>query len=263
MGKSFLFISGKGGVGKSTLAAGLAVAAARKGKRVALIDGDIGLRSLDLFLGLQNKVLYDLADLVARRCTLDQTMIWHDSYASLCLIVGGQQAKPKDFRRQDLNKILRTLKKSFDMVFVDGPAGLGRGIRNFVGLTDEVLILATPDPVSLRSAEKLASQLYAEEIRPFLLLNRVSPDLVLSGKIQQPRMLSMNLDLPLIGVVEECPSIYEALLSGKTAAQTQETALNSAIENILARLEGEEKEIHDYLPVERTWFERFVEWLEK
>jgi septum site-determining protein MinD len=263
MGKSILFISGKGGVGKSTLAAGLAVAAARKGKRVALIDGDIGLRSLDLFLGLQDKVLYDLADLVARRCTLNQTMIWHDTYSNLCLIAGGQQAKPKDFKRQDLQKILRTLKKSFDLVLVDGPAGLGRGVRNFVGLTDEVLILATPDLVSLRSAEKLAAQLYTVEIRPYLLLNRVSPDLVMAGQIQQPRMLSMNLDLPLVGVVEECPAVYTALLSGKTAAQTQETALNSALEDILARLEGEEREIHDYLPVELTWFERFVEWLKK
>ena len=111
MGKSYLFISGKGGVGKSTLSAALAVFAAQSGKRVVIIDGDMGLRSLDLMLGLQDLVLYDMADLVKRRCSLDQTLIKHPDFHP-SFDGGRQQARPKDFNKQDVQKILRTLKNA-------------------------------------------------------------------------------------------------------------------------------------------------------
>lgn len=261
MGKSFLFISGKGGVGKSTLASALAITAAKMGKRVAVIDGDIGLRSLDLLLGLQDKVLYDMADLVSRRCRLDQILIWHSDFPSLCLIVGGQQAKPKDFKKQDLQKIIKTLQKRFDYILVDGPAGLGRGMRNFCDLVDEVVVVATPDPVAIRSAEKLASQLYSTGTRPQLLLNRVDVERVLAGELQQPQSLALSLDLPLAGVLEENASVYTALLQGKTAAQAGDEALNKALQDILQRLDGKDCPIPEYKKVRPTTFQRFLNWL--
>lgn len=246
MGKSYLFISGKGGVGKSTLAAALAVAATQKGKRVALVDGDIGLRSLDLQLGMQDRVLYDMADLVARRCSLDQALIWHQDYPGLCLMVGGQQAKPKDFNRQDLKKILNTLKKRFDLVLIDGPAGLGRGVKNFTGLADEVVVVATPDAVSIRGAEKLVSQMYPEGIRPSLLLNRMNSQRVLAGELEQANALALALDVPLLGALEENPFIYTALLNGKTAAQTGDEGLDQALADILRRMDGVSLPVEDY-----------------
>ena len=106
------------------------------------------------------------------------------------LLVGGQHARPKDFKRADLQKILGTLQRRYDLVLVDGPAGLGRGMRNFVGLADEVLLVATPDPVSLRGVEKLAADLYAQGIRPGLLLNRYAPERVLAGQLDQPAQLA-------------------------------------------------------------------------
>lgn len=246
MGKSFLFVSGKGGVGKSTLAAALAVAAVMKGKRVALVDGDIGLRSLDLQLGMQDHVLYDMADLVSRRCNLNQALIWHKEYPSLCLMVGGQQAKPKDFKKQDLKKIINTLKKRFDLVLIDGPAGLGRGVNKFTGVADEVVVVTTPDPVSVRSAEKLISILYPQGVRPSLLLNRQQGQKVLEGSLHQASTIAQSLDLPLLGAVEENPLIYSALIQGKTAAQTGDLHLDAVLNDILSRMDGVMIPVPDY-----------------
>lgn len=263
MSKSYLLISGKGGVGKSTLASSLAVKAAGLGLRVALIDGDIGLRSLDLMLGMQDRVLYDMADLVNRRCTLDQALIWHPDYPTkLCLMVGGQSAKPKDFERSDLKKIVSTLKKRVDIVLIDGPAGLGRGIRNFIGLADEVVIVTTPDPVATRSAEKLSGMLYAGGARPTLLINRVQIDRVLSGDALQPSLLAQSLDLPLFGVVEEHPGIAPAQLKGQTAAQIEDEHLQNLLKDIVLGMKGITFQVSDYEPETLTWFQRFVKWLE-
>lgn len=262
MGKSFLFMSGKGGVGKSTLAAAIAVTAAEQGRRVALIDGDIGLRSLDMMLGLQDKVLFDLSDVTSRRCPLDSALVWHPQFPTLRLLVGGQEAKPKDFKQGDLVKIISTLKKRFDWVLVDGPAGLGRGVRNFSGIVDEVVIVATADPVSQRSAEKTASLLYPQGIRPSLLLNRVDKAQVLDGVIPQPKSLSQALELSLLGVVEESPLVYRYMLQGKTAAETEDPALKEAFRDIIQRMDGIQKPLPEYVPERLGLFRRIWKWLE-
>lgn len=263
MGKTVLFVSGKGGVGKSTLSSALAMAAADAGKRVALLDGDIGLRSLDMMLGLQDKVLFDLADVIDGRSSLENALVWHPVTPSLRLLVLGQQSKPKDFNRKDLRKILATLARRYDLVFVDGPAGLGRGVRNFAGLTDEVVIVSTPDPVSIRSAEKTASQLYPQGIRPWLLLNRYQPEKALEGAVDQPSALSLALDLPLLGVLEETSQVNEGLLTGKTAYQTGGAPVKEALAGMLKRLEGASLPVDDYQPIRLNLFQRIWKWLEK
>lgn len=262
MAKSFLLISGKGGVGKSTLTAALAVLAAHAGKRVAVLDGDVGLRSLDLMLGLENQVLYDMADLVKRRCTLNQALIRHPEYPGLHLMVGGQQARPKDFNKLDLKKIMKTLHKRFDLVLVDGPAGMGRGVNNFSDLVDEVVIVATPDPVAIRSAEKMAATLFEKGLRPSLLLNRMQVQKVLEGQLHQPQTLSFTLDLPLLGALVDSGQVYDAALKGQTAAQAEDEGVQQELNNILKRMEGEALPVPEYQQEQLNIFQRIWKWLE-
>lgn len=238
MGKTILIISGKGGVGKSTLAAALAVTAAQKGRRTVLVDADVGLRSLDMMLCLQDAVLFDLNDCVKRRCGLDAVLACHPDYPQLHLAVGGQMARPKDFRPQDLKKLMKTLKVSHDMVLIDGPAGLGRGVKNFLGLADEYVIVATPDPVSLRAAEKAAQMLIEAQCHPQLIVNRVQRHLLDSGDIASPQALAMGLDLPLAGIVEENSAVYTGMLKGKTAVEDAPETVVQNFQDILSRLEG-------------------------
>ncbi len=245
MGKSILIISGKGGVGKSTLAAALAVTAAKKGRRTALLDADIGLRSLDMMLGLQDQVLFDLADCVGHRCSLKQALVPHPVYQDLRLVVGGQMARPKDFKPQDLKKLVRTLSASHDTLIIDGPAGLGRGVKNFAGLADDYVIVATPDPVSLRAAEKAAQVLMKSQCHPQLIINRVQRHLVEAGEVPAPQMLALGLDLPLLGVIEDDPWVYSGMLQGKTAAEQEVGGLPRIFEDILLRLEGVELPVKD------------------
>lgn len=262
MGKAFLFISGKGGVGKSTLAAALAVAAARTGTRTALVDGDIGLRSLDMMLGLQDKALYELTDVAGRTVSLDEALVRHPEFPALWLLVGGQQARPKDVRKQDLQKIVNTLRGRFDLVLLDGPAGLGRGAKNFLGIADEVVVVATPDPLAMRTAEKTASWLYAMGIRPWLALNRVRRDLVLSGEAHQPGALGLALDMPLLGALEEMPSLVTLAPQGKTAAQAGDPRQDEALGDMLARMAGESRPVADYIPPRLNVFQKIWAWLE-
>lgn len=238
MGKSILIISGKGGVGKSTLAAALAVTAAKKGRRTALVDADIGLRSLDIMLGLQDQVLYDLADCVNHRCSLDDALVTHPKYPELHLIVGGQMARPKDFKPNDLKKLLRTLRAAHDTLIIDGPAGLGRGVKNFVGLADEYVVIATQDAVSLRAAEKAARVLMDAGCRPQLVINRVQSYRVEAGELPSPQVLALGLDLPLAGVIEEDPAVYTGMLQGISAAEQESGGLPRVFEDILLRIEG-------------------------
>lgn len=262
MAKSFLFLSGKGGVGKSTLSAALAVTAAQNGRRVALLDGDIGLRSLDMMLGLQNQVLFDLSDCVQRRCSLEKALIWHPTYPALRLMVSGQSAKPKDFKPQDLRKIMKTLSKRFDLIFIDGPAGLGRGSKTFADLVDEIVLVATPDPVSMRSVERMASLLVEKGKRPSLVINRVDEDKVFSGFYEQPVDLAQGLDLPLMGLLPDDPGIYEAMLLGKTAAEMNRDEFSVPLQEMLERLEGSLIPIERLEEKKKTIWQRLLAWLE-
>lgn len=256
MGKTYLVVSGKGGVGKSTLAAALAVTAAKKDRRTVLIDADIGLRSLDMMLGLQDAVLFDLADCVEHRCKLDQALVPHPDYPNLHLIVGGQMARPKDFKPQDLKKLIKRLSVRYDTLIIDGPAGLGRGVKNFAGLADDYLIVATPDQVSLRAAEKTTQVLMKAGCRAQLVINRVQRHLLDSGEIDTPQALASALDLPLLGVIEESSQVYTGLIQGKTAAEVGE--MQQVFEDILLRLDGVQ------LPIQELAKEpRLKRWLRK
>jgi len=239
MGKVWMIASGKGGVGKSSISAALASAFVSSHLRVLVLDADVGLRSLDLMLGMQDRVLYELTDCVNRRCTLDEALVPHHRYPLLHLLSAGQDARPKDFVRKDLGRTLKTLRPRYDMILIDAPAGIGRGIKNFIGLADRFILVATPDDICLRDTEKTGRILSEDgQDHPGLVLNRYDWQLARQGAIPMPQHLATAMDMPLLGVIPQDDSIYRALLSGRTMAEEGAPRVTAAVEGLADRLQG-------------------------
>lgn len=239
MGRMIMVASGKGGVGKSTIASSLAVCLARRGLRCLLLDADVGLRNLDLMLGMQDRVLYELADCVSRRCSLEEAVIAHENYPLLHLMTAGQEAKPKDFDKKDLSRIVKTLKWRYDIILADAPVGIGRGFKIFLDHCDQFILTATSDNVCLRDTEKTARVIFeARAEHPFLILNRFDARLVRRKIITDPVETALALDMPLLGVIPQSESVYLAMMEGKTIPEGADTHVVRALEMICDRLLG-------------------------
>ena len=249
MARIFAIMSGKGGVGKSTLSAALAEYYARQGMKVALLDGDTGLRCADLMLGLQDRVVYDLGDVVENRCGLNQALVSSPQYPNLCLLAAPQLMMPSDVKAKEMAKIIARLAARNDLVLLDAPAGIGRGLKNLLGAQAESILVATPDDVCIRDAERLSSLLAERgEMHPGLVLNRVSKRLVKTGEMLPPEQLAAALDLPLMGILPESKHIYRALLRHETALHCQDKQVLQAIEIIASRLLGANTPLPEYTP---------------
>lgn len=239
MGKVWMFASGKGGVGKSSITAGLAVVFADRGMRTLIVDADVGLRNLDLMLGLQDKVLYELYDCLEKRCSLEDAMVAHPNYPSLYLLAGGQTSRPSDFGRSQMSKVFATLKKYFDIILVDCPAGLGRGLRNILSVADECVLVATPDDVCLRDTEKTAKYVFEQtSLHSHLILNRTLPSVVKRGGMLSAQTIAQSLDLTLLGTVMSDDRVYIAMLEGKCMAEANSKQVLDSLDAIASRMQG-------------------------
>ncbi len=242
-------MSGKGGVGKSTLSASLAVYYARMGKRVVLLDGDIGQRCADLMLNVQDRVVYDLGDVADKTCKLEEALLPHPALPNLSLLAAPQILTVSDVKRKAMDKIITRLSEQADILLLDAPAGIGKGLKNLLGVTAEPVIVATPDDISIRDAERLSALLaQMEEPHPSLVLNRVRPMWVRRGLIAPPDQLALALDMPLMGVIPESTKIYKALLRHETALDCGDGKVEKAIEVIAARLLGADAPLPEYAP---------------
>lgn len=266
MSKAWMMASGKGGVGKSSIAAALAVALAGRQQHVLLVDADVGLRSLDLMLGLQDRVLYELKDCLAHACPLEDAQVQHPGYPLLRLMSAGQSARPKDFDTPELAEVFAQLRTAFDVIIVDGAAGIGRSLKSFAGVADEVVVVATADEIARRDAEKTAALLREQTGKtPFLMLNRISPRLIASGVMEAPLEIARRMDLPLLGAVPDSPKVYPAMLAGVTMAECGSDAVMSAVRCAARRMMGEQVPYRGYRrsPVRamlRRWRERGARW---
>ncbi len=249
MGRIFSIMSGKGGVGKSTLAASLAEYYAREGKKVALLDGDTGLRCADLLLGLQDKIVYDLGDVTEKNCDLEKAAVEASGIPGLTLLAAPQMMRASDMKAKDVGRIVTRLAEQNDILILDAPAGIGRGLKNLLGAAAEPVIVATPDDVCVRDAERLFALLtQREEPRPVIVFNRVSSRLVRRGDMTPPDVLAASLDLPLMGAIPESKKVYQALLTHKTPMQCGDMRFVRAIEGIAGRLLGAEVPMERYAP---------------
>lgn len=258
MARIFSIMSGKGGVGKSTLASSLARYYAAKGMRTVLIDGDIGLRCADLMLNVQDRVVFDLGDVKDRLCPAEQALIRPTGMENLSLMAAPQMLQPSDIKAKEITRLISALAESHDILILDAPAGIGRGLKNLLGAQSTPVIVATPDDVCLRDAEKIGLVLKEKgEMHPHLVLNRVNRQLIKKGEMLPPQVIAATLDMPLTGVIYESPGVYRALLQHKTALECDDAQVRQAIENTASRLLGADTPLPQFkTPTRRFFFRR-------
>ncbi len=233
--------SGKGGVGKTTAAANIGVAMAASGLRVVCIDADIGLRNLDVVMGLENRIVYDLVDVIEGRCKLRQALIKDKRLNELYLIPAAQTRDKSAVSPQDMVRLADELRPDFDWVLIDSPAGIERGFRNAVAPADTIIVVTNPEVSAVRDADRIIGLIEAEEKGPGkLLINRVKPEMVRRGDMLSTDDVLDVLAIELIGVVPEDDTILVASNRGTPPALDERSRAGKAFRNIARRLNGEQ-----------------------
>ncbi|GAP14873.1 septum site-determining protein MinD [Longilinea arvoryzae] len=232
--------SGKGGVGKTTTTANLAVALASGGQKVVCIDGDIGLRNLDVVLGLENRIVYDLVDVVEGRCRLRQAMIRDKRMPEMYLIPAAQTRDKNAISPSDMVRLTDDLRDEFDWILIDSPAGIERGFRNSVAPADTVLVVTNPEVSSVRDADRIIGLIESEEKGPArLILNRLNTKMVKRGDMLAPDDVLELLAIELIGIVPEDENVIVSSNRGQPVALEAKSNAGLAFQNIARRLKGE------------------------
>lgn len=238
--------SGKGGVGKTTSTANLAVALAQMGQKVICLDSDIGLRNLDVVMGLENRIVYDLVDIIEGRCRLRQAMIRDKRFEELHLIPAAQTRDKSALSPSDMVKLGEELKEEADWVIIDSPAGIERGFRNAIAPADEVIVVTNPDVSAVRDADRIIGLVEAEQKGPArLLINRLNPGMIQRGEMLDAQDILDLLAIKLIGIVPEDEQVIVSTNTGKPVVLEEKSKAGQAFRNIARRLMGDEVPLMD------------------
>ncbi len=239
-GKVLVVTSGKGGVGKTTTTANLGTGLAKAGCKVVVIDADIGLRNLDVVLGLENRIVYDIVDVVEENCRLEQAMIKDKRYNSLYLLPAAQTRDKTSVSPEEMKKVCEGLKKEFDYVIVDSPAGIEQGFKNSIAGADEAIVVTTPEVSAVRDADRIIGMLEAEGVNnPKLIINRVRIDMMNNGNMIDIDDMIEILAINLLGVVPEDEKIVVSTNKGEPVILRDNSKAGKAFWNISRRVEGE------------------------
>jgi septum site-determining protein MinD len=248
--------SGKGGVGKTTATANLAIALAHLGRRVVCIDADIGLRNLDVVMGLENRIVYDLVDVIEGRCKLRQAMVKDKRVSDLYLLPAAQTRDKTAVSPQDMVALANQLRDSYDFIVIDSPAGIEWGFRNALAPADEVIVVTNPEAPAVRDADRIIGLVEAEERRvPIsLVINRAKPDMIRRGDMLSVDDVLEILSIRLLGVIPEDDQILISSNRGiPITLDSVDSPAAEAIRDIARRITGEHVPIYDLEPKGGLW----------
>ena len=247
MGKIILIASGKGGTGKTTAAANIAAAISASDKLTLAVDMDIGLRNLDIALGLESSVVYDICDVIEERCTLDEALIKDSTRGNLYILSAPQTRGASEFDKSAFSDLWQRLKERFDYCVIDAPAGIDGGFEYSLGGADMAVIITTPEVSALRDADRVISVIEdsgIEEIK--LVLNRVRPDLIHNGVMMNADDCVDMLGITVLGIVPEDDELKIAALKGELAVARNGSRAGEAFSNIAKRILGEDVPIMEF-----------------
>jgi len=238
--------SGKGGVGKTTATANISVALAQLGQKVVCIDSDIGLRNLDVVLGLENRIVYDLVDVIEERCRVRQAMIKDKRFDELYLIPAAQTRDKNAVSPSDMIALCDQISNDVDWILIDSPAGIERGFKNAIAAAHSVIVITNPDVSAVRDADRIIGIIEAEEKGPArLIINRLDPKLIKRGDMLDAEDVLDLLAIDLLGIVPEDDTVIMSTNMGKPVATDEKSVAGQAFRNIARRLMGDEVPILD------------------
>ncbi len=244
-GKIIVVTSGKGGVGKSTVTANLGAALAMEGKKVAVIDMDIGLRNLDVILGLENRVVFTIVDAVKGKCKIKQAIIKDRRIDNLYLIPASQSDNKDVLKPEEMVRFSKQLRSEFGIVLMDCPAGIEHGFENAVAAADEAIVICTPEVSSVRDADRVIGLLYSRSITPKLVVNRIVPDMVAKGDMLSHEDVLEVLSIGLLGLIPMDEQVIVSTNTGTPLVIQKGSKAGEALKRIAMRLNGRQD-----LPIE-------------
>lgn len=253
MSEVIVITSGKGGVGKTTTAANLGAGLAMADKKTVMVDTDIGLRNLDVVIGLENRIVYNLVDVIEGNCRLKQALIRDKRYSNLFLLPAAQTRDKSSVEPEQMIKLCNDLRREFDYVLLDCPAGIEQGFKNAIAGADRAVVVTTPEVSAIRDADRIIGLLEANEMSKIhIIINRIRPEMVKNGDMMSVEDVEEILALPLIGIVPDDESIVISTNKGETVAG-QDSMSGQAFSNISRRIMGEEVPFLDLQARRHFW----------
>ncbi|WP_040950128.1 septum site-determining protein MinD [Gorillibacterium massiliense] len=240
MGEAIVITSGKGGVGKTTTSANLGTALALQGKKVCMVDTDIGLRNLDVIMGLENRIVYNLVDVVEGNARLEQALIKDKRFEELYLLPAAQTKDKHAVSPEGVRKVVLELKKQFEYVIIDCPAGIEQGFKNAVAGADKAIVVTTPENAAVRDADRIIGLLESENIsEPKLIINRIRHSMVQKGEMLDIDEICQVLSIDLLGIVPDDEHVIKAANSGQPTVMDPSSQAAIAYRNIARRILGD------------------------
>lgn len=239
MAKTIVVTSGKGGVGKSSISVNLAYALCDNGYRVCLIDADFGLKNLDVMLGLENRTIYDMQDVIEGKCSIEQALIKDKRYKTLSLLPACKSLQFKDMNNDYMKNMINVIKLKYDYIIIDSPAGVEKGFAYAISLVQEAIVVVNLDIASLRDADRVVGLLMKEGIHNIsMIINKVNNEDIQSQRSLMIEDASDILSLPILGIVYEDHLMIEANNRGIPLYLNQHSIIHSCFKNIAMRIEG-------------------------